>query len=82
MSLDPMKLCELCGENVNGYGHRPECATNGPQVGWTREDEQGWFIVDRRELDDDVDGFWVSDRWGGEHFIPTSRMGDNWKAPQ
>lgn len=52
-----------------------------PQVGWTREDEDGWFIVDRRDLDDDVDGFWVSDRWGAEKFIPASRMGDNWKAP-
>ena len=27
MSLDPVKLCEFCGENVNGYGHRPECVT-------------------------------------------------------
>lgn len=52
-----------------------------PLVGWTREDEHGWLIIDRRELDDDVDGFWVSDKHGAEHFIPASRMGDCWQAP-
>ena len=56
-------------------------ATAPIAIGSTREDEDGWFIVDRRDLDYDVDGYWVSDRWGAEKFIPASRMGDNWKAP-
>jgi hypothetical protein len=25
MSLDWERICELCGENVNGYGHAPDC---------------------------------------------------------
>ena len=25
MSLDPEKICEFCGENVRGYGHRDNC---------------------------------------------------------
>lgn len=25
MSLDAPKICELCGENIHGYGHRPTC---------------------------------------------------------
>ena len=65
---------------TGNYGEdqiRPEI-----DAGWTREDEDGWFIVERRELDDDVDGYWVSDRWGAEHFIPAAKMGDNWKSPE
>lgn len=25
MALDPVKNCDLCGENVNGFGHRATC---------------------------------------------------------
>ena len=31
MSLEPEKICETCGENINGYGHRPECSAVGPE---------------------------------------------------
>lgn len=25
MSLDAEKICEFCGENINGFGHAPGC---------------------------------------------------------
>lgn len=31
MSLDTVKVCEFCGENVNGYGHRAECVTQSDE---------------------------------------------------
>lgn len=32
MSLDAPKICESCGENVHGYGHRPSCRANRPEL--------------------------------------------------
>lgn len=53
-------------------------------VGWTSEDEEGWWLVESPAHDDagNLEGYWLVGREGVERFVSIERMPCYpWKAP-